>query len=190
MLPRRAVTGRWLAITLLGIVLMGAVSCGGVGPCELPLYTNLPQLTTYSDSLVSIMYPSDWEVDEEFTGYAGDGVTMGFLVTDSTETTSCNLVIEDLPGAMSAEEYNKLGQLALEYFDEYHKICQEVIYIDGLEAVKSIYEFEFIGISARQMQIALVNGMEGWAFTFSTAPSLWDQWAYTFDFMANSIQID
>lgn len=177
-------------MTLLGIGLIGAASCGGVGPCELPPFVALPSLTTYSDYQVSMMYPADWEVDEEFTGYAGEGVTMGFMVVDSTETTSCNLVFEDLPVAMSAVEYNKLGQQILEYFDEYHKICEEVIYIDGMEAVKTVYEFEFMGISARQMQVALVNGMEGWTFTFSTAPSKWDQWAYIFDFMANSIQIN
>jgi len=177
-------------MTLLSIGLIGAASCGGVGPCELPLYTDLPSLATYSDYQVSMMYPADWEIDEEFTGYAGDGVTMGFMVADSTETTSCNLVLEDLPVAMSAEDYNKLGQQILEYFDEYHQICQETTYIDGMEAVKSIYEFEFLGISARQMQVSLVKGMEGWTFTYSTAPGQWDQWAYIFDFMANSIQIN
>ena len=179
---------RTALITLLAIGLAGAVSCG-VGKCEPPPFTALPSLETYSDSLVSIMYPADWEEDPEFSGYAGYGVTMGFMVSDPTGTTSCNMVIEDLPKPMSAAEYSRAGEIYLKSLDSYNKICEETIYVDGVEAVKTVYQFRILGMSTKQMQVALVDGMEGWAFTFSTTPGQWDQWAYTFDFMANSIQI-
>jgi hypothetical protein len=173
---------------LLCICLTGAVSCG-VGECEPPPFTALPSLTSYSDSLVTITHPADWEVDEEFFGDIGYGVNLVFMVSDSTGMTGCNLVIEDLPMPMDTAAYCSLGELSLKSLDSYHLICKQETRVDGMEAVKLIYTYKLFGAEFKIMQVAVVVGMEGWTFTFSTTPSQWDQWAYVFDFMANSIQI-
>ena len=186
-----------LLIVLLGIV---TVNCGGEeGATPAATVTTVvstgERYLSHTDVIsgFSIDYPDTWEQipEELIEGYTGEMGISGFWapVACAEVITNFNVVTEELPFPMSVDTYFDASQRHIRSFEGYTPVSDEEISVNGIEAIKHIYDVTLDMETMKQMQVYLVEGTLGWVITFACAADCWQQYEDVFDHIAVSFKL-
>ena len=117
----------------------------------------------------SIGYPEDWTVEK---GFIGTIVIFKGPIKDDY-IINVNVLTEELPTKMTAEEYAKATRGWFSEEDNVVKTFSDTI--NGESVAGHIVTSTMVGIELKQMQACFVSGTTSYVITFSAIPSTYDE---------------
>jgi hypothetical protein len=103
--------------------------------------------------------------------------------------TNLNVIVEDLPGALSREEYFDANVRQIEEIINPPSLTDERVQLPAGEALHLAYEGDFSGRTVSIEQFALFSDGQGFILTYTTAPDRVDEYAADFERSARSFRI-
>jgi hypothetical protein len=185
------------------VPVMVLIACGdGEQPSPTAMATPTPFATdvaqagylTFIDDIngLAIDYPGDWEPipDEYMEWFAGEMGVTGFWapVACGDFIANFNVVNEPLPFSMSVETYFDSSKRHLRSLEGYGPVSEEEITVNGMTAMRHLFNQTSDGDTIRQMQVYLVRDETGWVLTYSTSSSCWQQYEPVFNHMTDSFR--
>lgn len=145
---------------------------------------------------VKIQYPSSWErLDLLQRTFPLTLVTM-FLSREQYPAgirQNINLVVEDLPSALTLAEYTELGvRMEREYFERYALLRSEDILLAGTYRAHRVLFTASSGAGGSRMtfeQIWMLRGKQAYVWTFADSADAFDDHVMTFERMMDTVTV-
>jgi len=198
-----------IVFTLLAILLVSAMACGGGGqatatpppmatltptptapaPTPTPSPTPIPGYLVYRDSAngFAISYPQTWEIGPD---WAEGGPVVAFW---DPMPTGFGMVVEvyreELADPMSVGTYFEQSKQWLLTIKEYTAISEEELTVSGRAAMKHVFTW-MTEHSQKAMLVFLVDGATGWLIRCNSLTDAWSQYEAKFEALVGSFRLD
>jgi len=184
-------TKKLIVLTLLALLLVPTMACGSGGEeANVTLPATMGYLTYTTDEVngFSISHPENWDVVQQLDTPEKTIVAFVDPRFCCAVPSGVSIVKEAQPEIMSVREYFEAGKAMLANTGlRYTSISEEQATLSGRIAIKHVYTLA--ELSAKQMDIYLVESSTGWVITCSSIRELWYQYESIFDTMMGSFRL-
>jgi len=170
-------------VAVFSIVLVLSVSAWGGDPVrELTSYTN-------QEKKFSLRLPRDWERKENLMGSAVVAIgPQGKSSEDFRE--NINVVVEDLPNAMTSKEYFDVSLKVLKrLFTDFQLEKSGSLKLNQKDAYWVVFTHRMGKVKAKVLQYMLVDGLKAYVITSSSAPQKFSKYQHLFEEVAKSFSL-
>jgi len=138
----------------------------------------------------SIKLPNEWEKKENFMG-----AVIGALRPQVTSTEqfreSVNVMVDELPKAMTLEDYNQFNLSDMrKYMNEFKINESGQITINTNNANWFVYSFRGDRLRLKALCYILVKNRRGYAITFAATPETFSKYRRIFEEIAESFKFE
>jgi len=161
------------------------------GQNEPPPAAAVAAFATYTDDVngFSISYPQDWQrVSQELLPY-GELVAFWDFEEGKGFPPYMSVSAKQLAVEMDVDTFFETERQAAEGEVGYTSISTEDTVVDGMPALKHVFNLEDGDLNARTMQIYVISGQTAWLINCMCVPGSFDSLEPTFDDIATSFHL-